>query len=56
MKIDATPREYEIVANKTPLGHVASALDIARCALFFAQENLFVTGQCLTCDGGSDLA
>lgn len=56
MKIDATPREYEIVANKTPLGHVASALEIARCILFFAQENLFVTGQCLTCDGGSDLA
>ena len=56
MKIDATPREYEIVAGKTPLGHVASALEIARCALFFAQEHLFVTGQCLTCDGGSDLA
>ena len=55
MKIDATPREYEIVASRTPLGHVASALEIARCALFFAQENLFVTGQCLTCDGGSDL-
>ena len=56
MKIDATPREYEIVASKTPLGHVASGLDIARVILFFAQENLFVTGQCLTCDGGSDLA
>ena len=56
MKIDATPREYEIVKNKTPLGRVASALDIARAILFFAQENLFVTGQCLTCDGGSDLA
>ena len=56
MKIDATPREYEIVKNKTPLDRVASALDIARVILFFAQENLFVTGQCLTCDGGSDLA
>jgi NAD(P)-dependent dehydrogenase (short-subunit alcohol dehydrogenase family) len=56
MKIDATPREYEIVASKTPLGRVATALDMARIILFFAQENLFVTGQCLTCDGGSDLA
>ncbi len=56
MKIDATPKEYEIVASKTPLGRVATALDMARCILFFAQENLFVTGQCLTCDGGSDLA
>ncbi len=56
MKIDATAREFEIVTSKTPLGHVASALDVARVILFFAQENLFVTGQCLTCDGGSDLA
>lgn len=55
MKIDATPEEYEYVAGITPLGHVASALEIARVILFFAQENLFVTGQCLTCDGGSDL-
>ena len=56
MKVDATPREFEIVKNKTPLDRVASPLDIARVILFFAQENLFVTGQCLTCDGGSDLA
>ncbi|MBR5490256.1 MAG: SDR family oxidoreductase [Oscillospiraceae bacterium] len=56
MKIDATPREFEIVANKTPLGRVAESIDMARVILFFAQENLFVTGQCLTCDGGSDLA
>lgn len=56
MKIDSTPAEYEFVAKKTPLGRVATGLDMARCILFFAQENLFVTGQCLTCDGGSDLA
>lgn len=55
MKIDATPEEYEYVAKITPLGRVAKPLDMARCILFFAQENLFVTGQCLTCDGGSDL-
>jgi 3-oxoacyl-[acyl-carrier protein] reductase len=56
MKIDATPEEYALVARKTPLGRVADPIDIARCILFFAQENLFVTGQCLVCDGGSDLA
>lgn len=55
MKIDATPEEYAFVAGITPLGRVADPIDMARCILFFAQENLFVTGQCLTCDGGSDL-
>lgn len=55
MKIDATPEEYEYVASITPLGRVATALDMARCILFFAQENLFVTGECLICDGGSNL-
>jgi len=55
MKIDATPEEFAFVAKKTPLGRVADPIDIARCILFFAQENLFVTGQCLVCDGGSDL-
>lgn len=55
MKIDATPEEYEMVKKMTPLGRVATGLDMARCILFFAQENLFVTGQCLTCDGGSNI-
>lgn len=55
MKIDAPPEEFEFVAKMTPLGHVAEPVDIARVALFFAQENLFVTGQCLVCDGGSSL-
>lgn len=53
MKIDATPEEYKAVANGTPLGRVAQAIDIARVALFFTQENLFVTGQNLIVDGGS---
>ena len=56
MKIDATPEEYAFVAGITPLGRVAEPIDMARCILFFAQENLFVTGQCMTCDGGSDLS
>jgi NAD(P)-dependent dehydrogenase (short-subunit alcohol dehydrogenase family) len=53
MKIDATPEEYAIVAKMTPLGRVAQPVDVARVALFFAQENLFVSGQNLIVDGGS---
>lgn len=53
MKIDATPEEYEFVAGITPLGRVAEPVDVARAVLFFAQENLFVSGQNLIVDGGS---
>ncbi|SHI24069.1 3-oxoacyl-[acyl-carrier protein] reductase [Sporobacter termitidis DSM 10068] len=53
MKIDATPEEYAAVTNKTPLGRVAQPVDIARVAMFFAQENLFVSGQNLIVDGGA---
>jgi len=52
MKIDATPEEYAAIAAMTPLGRVAQAIDIARVVLFFAQENLFVSGQNLVVDGG----
>ncbi|SHI12195.1 3-oxoacyl-[acyl-carrier protein] reductase [Sporobacter termitidis DSM 10068] len=55
MKIDATPEEYAAVAGITPLGRVAQPVDIARAAMFFAQENLFVTGQNLIVDGGSNI-
>lgn len=54
MKCDATPEEYEAVKNMTPLGRVAQPIDIARVALFFAQEDLYVTGQNLIVDGGSN--
>ncbi len=53
MKIDATPEEYRAVAEMTPLGRVAQPIDVARVVLFFAQENLFVSGQNLIVDGGS---
>jgi 3-oxoacyl-[acyl-carrier protein] reductase len=53
MKIDATPEEYAAVADMTPLGRVAQPIDVARVVLFFAQENLFVSGQNLIVDGGS---
>jgi len=32
---------------------VAQPVDVARVVMFFAQENLFVTGQNLIVDGGS---
>lgn len=53
MKIDSTPEEYAAVASMTPLGRVAQPVDVARVVMFFAQENLFVSGQNLIVDGGS---
>lgn len=53
MKIDATPEEYAFIARITPLGRVAQPIDVARVVMFFAQENLFVTGQNLIVDGGT---
>jgi 3-oxoacyl-[acyl-carrier protein] reductase len=32
---------------------VAQPIDVARVILFFAQQNLFVSGQTLIVDGGS---
>jgi len=32
---------------------LAQPIDIARVVMFFAQENLFVSGQTLIVDGGS---
>ncbi|MDR0817285.1 MAG: SDR family oxidoreductase [Clostridiales Family XIII bacterium] len=55
MKIGASKEEFEFVANITPLGRVAQPVDIARVVMFFAQENLFVTGQNLVVDGGSSI-
>jgi NAD(P)-dependent dehydrogenase (short-subunit alcohol dehydrogenase family) len=53
MKIDATPEEFAAAARSIPLGRVAQPVDVARVAMFFAQENLFVSGQNLIVDGGS---
>lgn len=55
MKIDATEEERAFVAEFTPLGHVAQPIEVARVMLFLAQENLFVTGQCITVDGGASI-
>jgi len=55
MKIDASPEEYAAVISGTPLGRVAQPIDVARAVLFFAQENLFVSGQTLIVDGGATI-
>jgi 3-oxoacyl-[acyl-carrier protein] reductase len=55
MKDDCLPEEFDIVAERTPLGRVAEPVDIARAVLFFAQEELFVTGQALIVSGGGNI-
>lgn len=52
MKIDATPAEYEAVRKATPLGRICQPIDIARVAMFLAQENIFMTGQIIKVTGG----
>jgi 3-oxoacyl-[acyl-carrier protein] reductase len=53
MKDDSPPEEYEIVASITPLGRVGQPIDVARLALFLAQEDLFITGEGIAVTGGS---
>jgi 3-oxoacyl-[acyl-carrier protein] reductase len=52
MKANSPKEEFEAVARMTPLGRVGEPIDVARAALFFAQENLYVTGQVLSVSGG----
>ena len=51
MKAPSPPEEFEMVANMSTLGRVAEPIDIARVAMFLAQEHLFLTGQVLTVTG-----
>jgi NAD(P)-dependent dehydrogenase (short-subunit alcohol dehydrogenase family) len=53
MKAPSPPEEFAMVASMTPLRRVAEPIDIARVALFLAQENLFVSGQVITVDGAA---
>lgn len=48
MKIDATPEEFAACARASTLGRVAEPIDIARVVMFFAQENLLVSGEVLS--------
>jgi 3-oxoacyl-[acyl-carrier protein] reductase len=55
MKWNSPPEEFDMVAKATPLGRVPEPIEIARIAMFLAQENLFLTGQILYADGGSTM-
>jgi NAD(P)-dependent dehydrogenase (short-subunit alcohol dehydrogenase family) len=55
MKLDSSREEIAAIIGTTPLGRSAEPIDIARAALFFAQENLFVTGQSLVVSGGGNI-
>ncbi|MDR3209166.1 MAG: SDR family oxidoreductase [Oscillospiraceae bacterium] len=55
MKTASPPEEFAAVAASVPLRRVAEPIDIARVALFFAQEHLLVTGQSLIVDGGGHM-
>jgi len=54
MKDHATPEMFKMTADRTPLGRVCQPIDIARVAMFFSQEHLYVTGQNIVVDGGSN--
>ena len=55
MKTNSPKEEFEMVGKATPLGRVAEPADIARVAMFLAQEHLFVSGQNIVADGGATL-
>jgi len=55
MKVDVSDEERAFVLSQTLRGYIAQPIDIARIILFFAQENLFVTGQSLICSGGQNI-
>ncbi len=49
----APPRVQESIAKQTPLKRLALPVDIAKAVLFYASDwSDFVTGNCLTVDGG----
>ena len=54
MQAGSTPESRERIAQMTPLRRVCMPDDIARVILFFTQENLFVSGQVVIVDGGSN--
>jgi NAD(P)-dependent dehydrogenase (short-subunit alcohol dehydrogenase family) len=51
-----TPKEaFEWAAGATPMGRIAQPIDIARVILFLSQNHLFMTGEMLVADGGSNM-
>ncbi len=55
MQDGSDPKETAMVAKMIALGRVGEAVDVARAILYFASEDLFVTGQTLVVDGGGTM-
>lgn len=55
MKSMHIPEDLERIAAMTPLCKSGEPIDIARVVMFFAQEHLFITGQNIVVDGGSNM-
>ncbi|NLE12004.1 MAG: SDR family oxidoreductase [Actinobacteria bacterium] len=53
MHKDSPPEQRTMIPQFTPLRRAGEPDDIARAILFFAQRDLFVTGQVLVVDGGT---
>ena len=53
MHKDSPPEQRTMIPQFTPLRRAGEPEDIARAILFFAQRDLFVTGQVLVVDGGT---
>ncbi len=52
----ASPRIQKAMAEQTPLKRLALPIDIAKAVLFYATDlSGFVTGNCLTVDGGKTM-
>ncbi len=52
----APPHVHKIIADQTPLKRIALPIDIAKAVLFYASDwSDFVTGNCLTVDGGKTM-
>ncbi len=52
----APPHVHKVIADQTPLKRIASPKDIAKAVLYYASDwSDFVTGNCLTVDGGKTM-
>ena len=52
----APPHVHKAIADHTPLNRIALPTDIAKAVLFYASDwSDFVTGNCLTIDGGKTM-
>jgi 3-oxoacyl-[acyl-carrier protein] reductase len=52
----APPSVHKAIAGQTPLNRIALPIDIAKAVLYYASDwSEFITGNCLTVDGGKTM-